>query len=78
MKSPQNHGVGNFIIGASGSDKQMLYGFYGARNYINCKQDPKKAGLSFVVWIRSYGREVKNKGECGAMLWSFDLFSKLR
>ena len=42
--------VGNFIIGASGSDKQILCGSSVARaapDYISCKQDPKRVSLSF-------------------------------
>ena len=40
--------VGNFIIGASGSDKQILCGSSVARaapTIIGCKQDPKRGKL---------------------------------
>ena len=52
----------------------MLCGSSGAR--ISCKQDPKKADLSLVVRIRSYGVEFHKK-ENAVQCSGFNLYSRL-
>ena len=39
---PGNYQVGNFIIGASGSDKQMLFASPGARAALNIATEKSK------------------------------------
>ena len=71
--------VGNFIIGASVSDKQMLRGSSGACAASTVSVVNKTEKVRFVlhrinpfVW-----RGTSEKGERSAMLSSFNLFSNL-
>ena len=72
--------VENFIIGASGSDKQMLCRSSGARaapsiSGVNKTRTRQVCHSSYESVPMAWNFK---KGECGAMLWSFNLFARLR
>ena len=68
--------VGNLIFRANGSNDKMLCCFSVSED-VSSKSTPKQESLSVFAILCSYVFEIQKKGECHAMLSSFNVFTAL-